>query len=143
MPLLTWQLLYLVTILWQVFGRCYVVLDWNILNDTLCISFMCLFLFNMFICLFFLNWGHLYAICTTNATDRHLLYAPWDTDVLSSVQMIATTCVVALWLSIEWLINHTNLKKYFILQSDNTRVVLEEMLSYWIDFLTHLISYFN
>lgn len=70
------------------------------------------------ICFFFIflkKLRTLYAIRTTNATDRHLLYSPWDTDVLSSVQMIATTCVVALWLSIEWPSNHIKkiIKKRF------------------------------
>lgn len=90
----------------QLFGRCY---GWHPLWYPIFICFCACF--SYVICFLFLFLRTLYAICTTNATDRHLLYAPWDTDALSSVQMIATTCVVALWLiSIEWLSNHTNLR---------------------------------
>lgn len=92
----------------QVFGRCYVVLGWHILYKIHLYYFIYVPVSVEYVFCFF-KLSTLYAICTTNATDRHLLYSPWDTDVLSSVQMIATTCVVALWLSIKWLSNHTNL----------------------------------
>lgn len=71
---------------------------------------MRLFLFNMFVLSYKLRT--LYAIRTANAADWHLLYAPRDVAVLSSVQMIATTrVVVASWLSVKPLSNHSNLNE--------------------------------